>query len=440
MNLGSRVPTKIFQSSAFGIRLCASLISCVFGSIFASASAAASLSEELQVQIFRYATDNSPTFYLSSKTFFLTDNFLTKIDGYFESGAKGAWSIDPDPLRYSFKLDDEGSGFIWVGRDHPLNFTRSVPVEATSALGTVWGQNQLEALNPRVSGWIGGGLVQELDPNSWKLILAYSPIFIPTFGPSLGFTERGGLNPARFARLPPQTVTTGGVTIPIRYRLEIGQLKDLLLQHQAMMAISHDDKEVNMDAYVYTAPHPDPIPLTSSTLGVSATDVNAKVNINVQFPREYWSGMRTQFKKVVFSPALEFLQRLDELSEHYVSFTGYFNSLKLDPHLATRTTNRASFGMLTHFQKTFETPKFSDFMVFMRVPVALSELIEFRTLVQTTLLSMRQSFYWVNEIEWSIARNMSLLGALRLLAGEDNSYFGDWRDQDSYSAGLRWVF
>ncbi|MBS1958321.1 MAG: hypothetical protein JST80_02510 [Bdellovibrionales bacterium] len=424
------MPFKIF------LRILIAIVSFVSG----TQPAQANLSEELQVQIFRYATDNSPTFYLSSKTYFLTDNFLTRIDGYFESGSKGAWSIDPDPLRYTFKVDETGKSFVWIGRDHPLNFTRSVPVEPTSALGTVWAQNQLEALNPRVSGWIGAGLMQELDPKSWKLIVAYSPIFIPTFGPSLGFTERGGLNPARFARLPPQTVTTGGVTIPIRYRLEIGQLKDLLLQHQAMIAINHDDEDVNMDAYLYTAPHPDPVPTTNSALGVSATDVNAKVDINVQFPREYWGGMRTQFKKVKFSPAFEVLQRMDDLSEHYVSFTGYFNSLQLDPHLSTRTTNRASFGLLTHFQKTFDTPKFSDGMVFLRLPVALSEVVELRTLVQATLLSLRQSFYWINEIEWSIAQNMSLLGAMRLLAGEDNSYFGDWRDQDSYSAGLRWIF
>lgn len=430
MNLGTGAKQKI------------SSFACVVGllmGIGSNSTAHASFEEELQVQIFRYATENAPTFYLSSKSVFLTDNFLTKIDGYFESGSKGAWSVDPDPLRFMWKLDPEAKSLIWIGRDHPLNFTRSIPVEPTTALGTIWGQNQLDALNPRVSGWFGLGSVYELDPR-WKLVLAYSPLFIPTFGPSLGFTDRGELNPSRYARLPPQSATIGGVITPIRYRIEIGQLSDLLLQHQAMIAISHDDEDVNMDAYTYTAPRPVPVPNQSAALGVTAYDVNAKVNVQVQFPREYFSGMRAQFKKLPFNPAVEFVQQLDQLNVHYVSVTGYFNAIKLNQNLATRTTNRASFGLLTHFDKTFDSPTLSDLMAFIRLPVDLTNDLELRSLIQSTFMTLKKSIYWINELEYTVNKQLSVLAAIRLLAGDDNSYFGDWRDQDSYSAGLRWIW
>lgn len=402
-------------------------------------AASASFEEDLQTQIFRYASESSPTLYLSSKSFFLTDNFLMKIDGYFESGSKGAWSIDPDPIRATFRLDGEGRSFAFIGRDHPLNFIRGIPVEPTSALGTIWAQNQLEALNPRVSGWIGGGIVHDID-RKWKLALAFSPIFLPTFSPSLGFTERGEMNPSRFARLPPAAASIGGVVTPIRYRIDMGQISTLLFQPQGMLAISHDDENTYLDAYVYTAPKPIPVPNPTSAIGVNASEVNAKVDVDVQFPREYWAGVQTQFKKIIFEPAVEFVQKLNELSERYVSLTGYFKSPKLNPKLSQRTRTRASFGLLTHLQKQFDSPMFSDFLVFLKVPVSLSEAIEYRTMVQTTLLSGRESFYWINEVEWTVSKVLSVIGAIRILTGVDNSWFGDWRNHDSYSAGVRWIW
>ena len=400
----------------------------------------ASFEDELQTQIFKYATDNSPTFYLSNYSVFQTDNFLTKVDTYFESGSKGAWSIDPDPVRYHLWLDSDKKDFIWFGREHPLNMTRSQPVDPRTALGSVWAQNQLDALNPHVSGWVGTGLVAKLDPK-WTLVLAYSPLFIPTFGPSLGFTERGDLNPSRFARLPPQDVTTGGVTVPIRYQLKVGQLSQLLLQHQAFMGIAHQDQDIEMDAYVYTAPKPDPVPLTGATLAVNSTTntVNADVDIVPQFPRQYFMGGRMQIKSLVFQPAFEALQDLKDLTAHYVSVTGYFDSPQLNPFIVKRTT-RASFGLLSHLQKQFDSPQFSDFLVFIKLPIDLTEELCLKTLLEATLLSMRQSGYWLNELEYQVKKGFSVLVALRILVGQDNSYFGDWRDQDSYSMGVKWVW
>ena len=403
--------------------------------LFFSSESFASFQDELQFQIFHYASDNAPTIYLSDKTIFETQNFLTKVDFYFESGLKGAWSLDPDPLRYTLYFDDSEKSLMWFGREHPLNLTRGYIVEPTSALGSVWVQNQLDALNPRVNGWIGTGIVHELDPK-WKFIATYSPLFIPTFGPSLGFTDRGDLNPSRFARLPPSNVITGGVNLPIRYQLRLNQLSELLFRHQVFMGLSHDDPNLNLDAYVYTAPRPMAVPLTDATLAVNQNDVNAKVYIDPQFPREYWSGMRSQLKELPFHPSVELVQNLTEFSNHIVSLTGYFESPQINPFVVKRAT-RGSFGILSHFQKEFTDPQFGDFLIFLKLPLDITYDLAYRSLVESTLMTGKQSLYWLNELEYTMKRGLSLLLALRILAGEDNSYFGAWRNQSSYSIGVK---
>jgi hypothetical protein len=345
------------------------------------------------------------------------------------------WSLDPDPLRYNYSFGRDQESLFWIGRDHPLNLTRGYIVEPTSALGSIWVQNQLEALNPRVSGWLGGGMVLDLDPN-WKCIGSYSPIFIPTFGPSLGFTDRGDLNPSRFARLPPENVLTGGINLPIRYQLRLSQLSELLFRHQVFLGLSHDDSNLNLDFYAYTAPKPTAIPLTDAALAVGQDQVNAKVYIDPQFPREYWSGMRVQAKKLSFSPALEVVQSLEEFSNHVISMTAYFASPQINPFAVKRTT-RGSFGILSHIQKTFQEPQFSDGLLFLKFPLDLTYNFAYYTLVQGTLLPGRKSIYWLNELQYSLNKDTFLLLALRVLAGEDNSYFGAWRNQSSVSFGVK---
>lgn len=398
----------------------------------------ASFQEELQTKVFQYASENQPTFFLDSRSVFQTERFLTRINTYYESGTKGTWSVDPDPLRFDLYLSDSERNYLWFGREHPLNLTRSSPVEPTDALGTIWAQNKLNALNPRVSGWIGLGLHMKLD-TEWTLIFAYSPIFLPSFGPSLGFSDSGDLNPARFARLPPANVNTGGAVLPIRYQLELGQISQLLLRPQYFAGIAHDEDMLYTDAYFYSAPRPDPIPLTTATLSVTPSVVNAKVEIEPQFPREYWMGMRAQFKEVLFQPAIEATQGLHDWNYHYLSISGYFGAPQINPNVVPHTT-RASFGLLTHLQQQFEDPQFSDLMVFLKLPLDLTNELSFRSLIQATLLQAKRSLYWMSEFEYAFSKSFSALATLRILSGENYSYFGDWRSEDSGSIGLRWIW
>ncbi len=398
----------------------------------------ASFRNDLGTYIFQYASEKAPTLYLSNKSIFETQSFLAKTELYFESGPRGSWTLDPDPVRYHAFWDEEKRTKVWVGRDHPLHLLEDHWIEPTSALGNIWVQNQLDALNPRVNGWIGGGLVHAFDVH-WKMVFAYSPLFLPTFGPSLGFSERGDLNPARFARLPPESVVTGGVTLPIRYQLRLNQLSELLLRHQVFLGTSFSNESVTVDTFAFTAPRPNAAALTDATLAVGQNSVNANVSISPQFPREYWGGIRVQKKDLLFKPAFEFVQNLEDYPNHQVSLTGYFKGPSI-PSGVSNLSPRASFGILTHFQKKFEAPQFSDFLLFLRVPVELTTKLVSRTLVQTTLLPSRRSLYWMNELEYLIKTDFSILAALRVLAGEDASYFGAWRNQSSLSIGVKKIW
>jgi len=398
---------------------------------FLCISSGAAIQDELHFQVFDYAADNGPSLEIKDLASYSSEHFLTDVHLYFASGPQGSWSFDPDPLKYSLYLDDSRQTYFWIGRDHPLRELRGGDtIEPYSALGSVWVQNQTDALDPRVSGWIGAGITKSVSSDV-KLTAMISPIFLPTFGPSLGIDNGGNVNPARFARLPPASAVTDGVTVPILYQIEINQLASLLLHYQAILGAGVTTDQVHFDFYAYSAPDPNVVPLTNASLVLNNNSAVAKVQIDPQFPREYWAGTQVVFKNVLFKPTFEFVQNLTNYPTHIVSLTGHLGS---DPHYP------AEFGLLTHFQRPYSSPDLSDLLVFIQYPIRISEVLTFRTLLETTWLSMRQSFYFFNELEYLIKKGFSVTAALRILSGQDDSYFGEWRNEDSYSFGVKWAW
>ena len=406
------------------------VLSFFFGISLVASNSFALFKNELQTQFYQYANESQPSFYLNGLSQIQSQNFETKIHTYYESGTKGSWSIDPDPLRLDFKFNTEKKSFLWIGREHPLNLTRSKKIEATDAIGAVWTQNQLNALNPRVSGWLGIGLHQNLAENI-TLLFAYSPLFIPTLGPSLGFSENGDLHPKRYSRLPPASVDTGGTLLPIRYQLEVGQIKELLLQNQFFTGITHEGKDLSVDATFFSAPRPNAVPLTSAKLAVAQNAVTAKVEIEPQFPREEWVTLRLQIKNALFKPTIEWVQGVHDWSAQFASLSGSY---------AFGSFSSIQFGLLSHMGDESEDPRFSDLLAFIKMPWSITDQLEFKNLIQSTLLNARQSIYWLSEIEYSFMKNFSAIGSVRMLAGQNYSYFGDWRAEDSAGIGMRWTW
>ena len=389
--------------------------------------AAAAWEDELTSHQIQYASEDSPTIQITNKTLFESPHLQIRSKIFFESGPRGNWTLDPDPVRFHFLRGKTGEDEIWIGRDHPLRTLHGPDTEPFSAIGAIWAQNQVDALNPRVSGWVGAGMNHSLDGH-WGVRLAYSPIFIPDLSPRLGFSDWGNLNPARFARVPPSTVETGGVSLPIRYQLRLNQLSEVVFRHQAFSGIDFDSKAFHLDLYYYTAPKPDPVPLTDSKIAVDGSNVNAHVAIMPQFPREHWTGLRAQMKDWILSPTLEFAQNLEDSTLHFVSISGSIGN----PH-----STPPSLGFLARPFKSSDPPSLSDLLFFFRLPLILTRHLAARLLIESTLFPARRSLYWVQDLEYALQGGFSGLLSMKVLAGEDGSYFGEWRNESSLSLGLR---
>jgi hypothetical protein len=282
---------------------------------FYASESRAEFHDDFYGQVFKYAPDPSASLDLKDTLTYSSEHIYSQTHLYFASGPQGTWSFDPDPLKYTNFVDDDHHTMFWFGRDQPLSVVRGQTISPFSALGSIWAQNQSDALLPRVSGWIGAGFVQDISSN-WKVLGTFSPIFLPTFGPSLGFDSSGNINPERFASLPPADANTGGVTVPIRYQLDTGNLANIVFHYQALTGVSFDNSDIHFDIYAYTAPKPDVVALTNSTLAVNSMNANAHVVINPEFPREYWSGTRLSFKNLPFTPAVELVQNLVDYPTH----------------------------------------------------------------------------------------------------------------------------
>jgi hypothetical protein len=219
----------------------------------------------------------------------------------------------------------------------------------------------------------------------------------------------------------------------------MGQLSELLLQHQAFVGTSYKTSTWNADVFAYTAPRVSPIPITDATLAVSPQELNAKVYISPQFPREYWSGVRFQAISVFARPTVEFTQDLKEYQRHFLSLSGTMDAPQWNVKKIKRPL-QTQFGILSQFQKITSSSSFADFLWFVKFPIAITENWIYRFQIQATLLGDRKSAFWNQELEYGLTDGFRVIAGVHFLMGSDQSYFGAWRDQSAASLGVRWYW
>jgi hypothetical protein len=212
--------------------------------------------------------------------------------------------------------------------------------------------------------------------------------------------------------------------------LELGQIRDLVLRSQYFGGIAFNNDSLYLEASYFSAPRPNAVPLTEAFLNVNpdADVVFAKVQIEPQFPREHWTTYRAQLVNMRFQPAIEYVQGLHDFSQRYLSLSGTFR---------TSPKIKANFGLLTSFRKNPNDPEFSDLLAYFFIPIPLTDSLLLNNMVRSTLLESRQSMYTMIELQYSISKTFALLTSLRILAGQNYSYFGDWRAEDAYTFGMR---
>ncbi|MCM2276966.1 MAG: hypothetical protein NDJ89_02690 [Oligoflexia bacterium] len=348
-----------------------------------------------------------------------------------DANAGGDMSIDIDSTALRGNLS--ANGHFWFGRVHPL--TEGDPRSAirnTSAIGANWVQNQSNALDPRVSGWIGGGVHLKLADTGLFSTIGLSPIYLPSFGPRLTFSDEEDTRGSRFAKLPPLRYNYNGESFPMRYSIDTGSVADILLQPQYLLAFGHQSSYGRATGLFWSAPSPDPQVTTTGKLLVDAeTGVNVMVNAVPSFPRLNHYGFRYEGTGLFARPELSIIQ---ELRSHRLTLSAAIMPLPFlqlgwldspgpeappaDPAngpVSARYAKNLLWGELTPAWKFSPTLRW-----------------------ERHLTEREQGFRLRQGFHFQASQNLTVAWSAEILAGEDGSYFGNWKSLDSVSLGARY--
>jgi hypothetical protein len=211
--------------------------------------------------------------------------FSTEFRGFHEAGPAGDWSVD-FPQLYGHAGDPTE---FWLGRRLP--WISSVDPVAqmpawSSARSQAWVQNQSDVFEPMAVGWVGAGVVHPVMART-TLSVAYSPIFLPHFGPSVRLSPDLAAEASRYGRLPPQQVRIGEAVFPIRYRVDTGDLREILLQQQVYAELKHGE----FSLVGWSAPNPEPEVDPRAELLLRDESSRVLVTARPRFVRQDFAGL-----------------------------------------------------------------------------------------------------------------------------------------------------
>lgn len=389
----------------------------------------------------RYATEQDPISRLTLSAGWRAPDGVAEIQlhSFFETGAKADRSFDIDQTVIRPRL--LRGGHLWLGRVHPLRESeQGMGLRHTSAIGSHWVQNQSNALSPRVAGWIGIGIHQPMGDTGFNYTLAYSPVFIPTFGPARNFSEDEETTGARFARLPPSIVEIQtDTTLPLRYRIETGNLRDLVLQNQVFGAVTHSTGVTSASLFAWSAPDPDPQTEVSGVLNVNEGEQEVKVLVvaRPRFPRQNFYGGRLRLSVPNFEPELEMVREarsgLITLSAA-VRFLNVFSMGGL--HTLAGEGAAGSVGP----ESIPSSPNYAHRLLWGEVSGRITARLSGRLRYERHLSRATRGEWLSPSLELRAAERLRLFATANILTGVDRSWFGEWRANDSVGMGARIVW
>ncbi len=211
--------------------------------------------------------------------------FSSEFRAFHESGSGGDWSVD-FPQLYGRAGDPTE---FWLGRRLPWISSRDGVAQLpawSAARSQAWVQNQSDVFEPLAVGWIGAGVVRPLVLET-TLSVAYSPVFLPHFGPSVRLSPDLAAEASRYGRLPPQQVRIGEAVFPIRYRIDTGDLRDILLQQQVYAEL----KRGEFSLVGWSAPNPEPEVDPRAELLLRDDSSRVLVTARPRFLRQDFAGL-----------------------------------------------------------------------------------------------------------------------------------------------------
>ncbi len=383
----------------------------------------------------QYAAENQATPRLDLRLRWKSLNDLHQINvtSFVEFGPTGNMTFDPDPVVVRVKVAKQSR--LFFGRtqpfaEGPLHRT----LEATDAMGAVWAQNQLDPLNRRVTGWIGGGArVDFLDNGKLTLVTQFSPIFLPNFTPSLGIDDQGRLNASRFARLPPQWVQYQNGVMPIHYQIDTGPIRDIVFQNQFFLGLEHSSKTVEASLSAWNAPRPDPQIAAVGVLDPTTPDLAASVVARPSFPRQNFLGARFRLPRIFGQPELQAAVPFGMGSA--LLQQGALISARWQPF------QLLSLGYLEALGSARATEAdYTDRLIWGQVLQPFAKIWSIGARVEQHLLPTRQGQWNSVTLAYKPTRSLTFQARASFLSGDDGSYFGAWRAYDSFSLGAQSIW
>jgi len=350
---------------------------------------------------------------------------------FYETGPYGDRSIDPDIAVWRFGNSSTDSHF-WFGRSHPLleGFPSGEKISPTSAVGTNWLQNQSNALEPNVVGWIGAGIHSKY--NSLFFTAAATPIYFPNFGPRTDLSEDADAEGSRFARLPPQYVRLGDGLVPLRFHIDTGDITKIIFQAQALLATGYEGKSSFLRLAAWSSPTLNPQVDTNEVLRIQDNDLNVLVTAKPKFPRENFFAFTYAEKITNLNPIFESVYETRTKRFSISQSIEAFSFLQIG-------------GLHTFYQpeeissSTPESPKYDKYLLWIELTKNSGSFRpSFR--YERHFSKGKEDNWMQMKLRYYANKQFSLFSKLNILTGSNLSYFGTWRSLDSIHMGASYLW
>lgn len=352
--------------------------------------------------------------------------FKAQVRGFFESGDRGSYSFDIDPIagHWSRDFDPIGPATVdaWLGRDQPI------PLHRREAVGANWAQNQSSPLHARTQGWIGGGVSYHHFETGLFARTAYSPVFLPNFGPGLGFSQHDPQKLSHFAQHPTTLIQQGEVLTPVHYELSQLNLPQTLIRPQAFFQVGSQSETLEASLLFWTAPRPTPSVDFSRDIQSNNSNGTPLASAVPLFERENFFATIWDFKTVIAQPRVQIV--------HETRSSEWTTSFEITP------SSFLSAGFLHRFsQKTaplVSRKEYADRLVWVDLHSRLGlNKWNFGLLVEGNLSPKKTGSFIEPRISYRANSSVSVFTTAQFLQGKTDSYFGNWDALDRVELGAR---
>ncbi len=295
----------------------------------------------------------------------------------------------------------------------------------------------IDPLSYQKDGFVG--LYGALDLDSWQFELLWNALFIPTRGGVRFETDDSGHFYVASRWGPPlhYRVNIGEANIPLDYNLHIPELKDVVFKNGGFIRTSYNSSPFRLSLIAANVPDPEPkIEYDAKLHILDESSLMGRVNLYPGFDRLWFLGVETQYIWRGFTLFNEcaYLNHEVTAPQQLKGITGF--TLKIPSYMKWITG--VSYRKLLEDRKTSRLSEItrSNPYFFSRVEtnlfswLSLAAFMESNFMLNDTVTSLKLAF--------SPRKNLEFSSGVDLLAGVDDSYWGQFRSHDRLWIKMRY--